>query len=103
VAISAASVALGVKKTIEVRRTHRQETRSGEDVHIRARAFADYLRMSGSPAYLVDRLDDEIRLHAQHVTTQADFESALSECLTEFRRWNRDPRDDDSGVRRGRR
>jgi hypothetical protein len=101
VAITTASVALGVKKIVEVRRTSRnlpdrRTTRS------RARALRDHLKDDGAPGPLLGYLDAEIMLYDGGATTDEDLERAIADCLDEYRAWSRVERSD-AGISGGER
>jgi hypothetical protein len=102
VAITAASVALGVKKLVEVRRTNRKQLASHRDAHSRALALQEHLKASGAPAHLLGYLDAEITLYTGGATTERDLDSAIADCLQEYRAWSRIGRSD-AGILGGER
>jgi hypothetical protein len=102
VAITTASVALGVKKLVEVRRTNRKQLGSQRDAHSRALALREHLKANGVPAHVLGYLDAEITLYNGGATTDGDLENAIRDCLEEYRRWSRVERSD-AGISGGER
>jgi hypothetical protein len=101
VAITTASVALGAKKIVEVRRTSRNlpDRRTARS---RARALRDHLKDDGAPGPLLGYLDAEIMLYDGGATTDEDLERAIADCLDEYRAWSRIERSD-AGISGGER
>lgn len=95
VAITAASVALGLKKIVEVRRTRR-------DAHSRALALREHLTANDAPIHLRGYLDVEIALYNEGATTDEELEIAIADCLDEYRGLSRIERSD-AGITRGER
>ncbi|TDD14150.1 hypothetical protein E1218_33510 [Kribbella turkmenica] len=98
VAISTASVALGLKKVVEVRLSRRGRV----PVLQRAAALREHLAADGGSDHLLTFLDAEIALHRRGATTEEDFESALKSCLTQYRGRSLVERSD-AGISGGRR
>jgi hypothetical protein len=101
VAITTASVALGVKKIVEVRRAGRNlpELRTTRS---RACALRDHLKEHGAPVPLLGHLEAEIMLYDGGATTDEDLERAIADCLNEYRAWSRIERSD-AGISRSER
>ncbi|WP_433167322.1 hypothetical protein [Kribbella sp. CA-247076] len=98
VAIAAASVALGVKKLVELRLGRRGQV----STLARAKALREHLAAYAAPDHLLTFLDAEIALRQRGATTDEDLESAVSSCLTQYRGWNLTERSD-AGISRGER
>jgi hypothetical protein len=98
VAIAAASVALGVKKIVEIRLVRRGQVHALQ----RAIALREHLAVYGAPDHLPAFLDAEIALYRRGATKEEDLESAITNCLTQYRGWNLVERSD-AGISRGER
>ncbi|GAB3929704.1 hypothetical protein GCM10029976_029810 [Kribbella albertanoniae] len=104
VALGAACLGLGVKKVVDIRLAARGERKalqgSQEDLLRRSEAFMSRLYDEHAPTGLTDRMAKERGLHRSGITTDAQLEAALGECLAEYRVWMRTAVD--SGVERSR-
>lgn len=104
VAIGTACLGLGVKKVIDIRLAVRGERKAldGSHEHLmsRSEAFMSRLYDDHAPAELTDRMAKERGLHRSGITTDEQLESALGECLAEYRLWM--GQHSDSGVERSR-
>ncbi|HEY3512166.1 MAG TPA: hypothetical protein VG502_07155 [Flexivirga sp.] len=105
VGISAACIALGIKKSVDARLLRRDDrkalTRRQAQTRDRAVAFEDRLRAVDAPVALSRRMRDELALHERGITTDEQLEATLIECLGEYREWIRTTYD--SGLSGGRR
>jgi hypothetical protein len=102
VAVAVSSVALGLKKVVEVRRTNSKQLASRQDARSRADALREHLESSGAPLSLLSYLDAEISLHTRGATTEAELESAVAGFLEDYRAWARAQRSD-AGISGGER
>ncbi|TDW23989.1 hypothetical protein [Kribbella kalugense] len=88
-AIIAASLALGVKKTLETRLAPRREVRAGEirrrELRDRAVALAERVADGRLPDHLAVRLRHELDLYDARITTEQQFDTALGDYLAEYR------------------
>lgn len=89
VAIIAASFALGVRKVVEARLAPRREQRDREARRqaTRDRAIALQSRIAEfhPPSELGNRLLQEVELYRAGITTDEQFESAVADCVDDYR------------------
>ncbi|GAA0590305.1 hypothetical protein HPO96_04250 [Kribbella sandramycini] len=104
VAAAASCLGLGVKKVVDVRWGAKREREAAErrrtELQTRGQDLWKRTVKAGGSRYLAMRLNDEMELHRDGITTDEQLESVLAQCLEEYRAWHRSTLD--SGLEESR-